>query len=86
VLEDARRQCEKAGAPVVAIDVDTTTGEGLAVKWGVTGTPTLVFLDAKHEEVGRLVGAQPLADVRRAIEHAYGMECAAAPRSAPSAG
>jgi protein-disulfide isomerase len=66
--------------------VDSITGTALAAQWGVNGTPTLVFLDAQHEEVGRLVGAQPLADVRHAIEHAYGMECAALPRGTTGPG
>jgi thiol-disulfide isomerase/thioredoxin len=81
VLEEARAQCLRAGAPVVRLDVESTEGGALAAKWNVTGTPTLVFLDARHEEISRLVGAQPIADVRHAIEGAFGLVCAAAPTS-----
>jgi hypothetical protein len=77
VLEVARRQCLRAGAPVVPVDVESLAGGALASRWQVTATPTIVFLDAQHEEIARLVGAQPLADVRRVIERAYGLECAA---------
>ena len=85
VLEDARRQGLRAG-PVVRIDVESASGGKLALHWGVTATPTLVFLDTQHAELARLVGAQPLADVRRAIERAYGLECASLPLGAASPG
>jgi thiol-disulfide isomerase/thioredoxin len=76
VLEDARRQCLKAGVPVVHLDVESPSGSTFATTWQVTATPTVVFLDANHEELTRLVGARPLADVRHVIENAYGLECA----------
>jgi thiol-disulfide isomerase/thioredoxin len=86
VLEDARRQCLRAGAPVVRLDVESASGGELATKWQVTATPTIVFLDANHEESARIVGAQSLADVRRVIERAYGLECASLPRGAGTSG
>jgi len=86
ILADARRQCARAGAPLVQIDVESAAGGPLATSMDVRATPTLVFLDAQHDEVGRLVGAQPLADVRRVLERAYGIECAALPRLVPGPG
>jgi thiol-disulfide isomerase/thioredoxin len=86
VLDDARTQCSRAGAAFVRMDVESVEGGALASRFRVTGTPTVVFLDSQHGEVARFVGAQPLADVRRAIESAYGFECAALPRIAPSSG
>jgi cytochrome c-type biogenesis protein len=86
VLADARRQCLRAGTPVVRIDVEAPAGGALASEWQVTATPTLVFLDARHEETARLVGAQSLAGVRRVIEQAYGLECAALRHDATTSG
>jgi cytochrome c-type biogenesis protein len=77
VLADARRQCLRAGTPVVRIDIDNPAAGALASEWQVMATPTLVFLDSRHEETARIVGAQSLAGVRRVIEQAYGLECAA---------
>jgi hypothetical protein len=62
--------------------VDTPDGGALAARYDVTATPTLIFLGADHGEISRQVGAQSLADVRRALEHAYGLECASLPRAA----
>jgi thiol:disulfide interchange protein len=76
VFEDARRQCLRAGANVVRLDVESVEGGALATSYQVAATPTLVFLDAQHQEVARLVGAKPLEDVRKVIERAYGLECA----------
>jgi hypothetical protein len=83
VLRDAREQCAAAGASLVQVDVESPTGGGLAARWSVRATPTLVLLDAAHQEVARLVGGRSLGDVRGAIEQAYGVACmsdASAPR------
>ncbi len=83
VLKDARDQCAAAGASIVQVDVETPAGGGLAARWSVKATPTLVLLDAGHQEVARLVGSRSLGDVRGAIEQAYGVACtadASAPR------
>ena len=77
VLRDAREQCAAAGAHVTSLDVDSTAGGALAAHSNVTATPTLILLDAEHREVGRLVGVHSVADVRRGIELAYGVACAA---------
>jgi thiol:disulfide interchange protein len=77
ILRDARRQCSAAN--LVRIDVESLDGAGgaLAERWNVEKLPTLLLLDAAHREVARLVGVQPLADVRLAIERAFGVACRA---------
>ena len=43
-----------------------------AIKLGLQGTPTTVFLDAQHREVGRIVGATDQAGLEQAIAQLTG--------------
>jgi thiol-disulfide isomerase/thioredoxin len=44
-----------------------------AFKLGLQGTPTTVFLDAQHREVGRVVGATDQAGLEQAINQLTGL-------------
>jgi cytochrome c-type biogenesis protein len=79
VLAAAREQCPADGATALQLDVESTAGSALAVRFDVTATPTLVLLDRDHIEAARLVGIQSLSDVRRTMERAFGIVCAARP-------
>ena len=75
VLAQAREQCDAFGAVFRAVDVDSDEGSALAVRWGVTRTPTLLLLDDAMNERARMTGLQPLPAIRGAVERAYGRLC-----------
>lgn len=57
-------QLERSGVPIRHIDV--TSEPDLARRYGVRSTPTFIVISG-GEEVTRLVGAQPLVELRRAL-------------------
>ncbi len=83
VLRDAKSKCAAAGATLVDLDVESVNGGALATRLQVTETPTVVLFDAEHNELARLIGSKPLAEVTQVFERAYGIACSAgaAPRS-----
>jgi cytochrome c-type biogenesis protein len=84
VIADAERHCRGEGARVLRVDTTTAQGASLASKLHVVGTPTFVFLDRDGHEIGRLIGEQPLAEIRQSLEMTFGQICAAAGATAPS--
>jgi thiol-disulfide isomerase/thioredoxin len=44
----------------------------LAFGLGLQGTPTTIFLDAEHREIGRIVGATDETEFERAIDYVVG--------------
>ena len=84
VIAEAERHCRGEGARVLRVDTTTAQGAALAAKLHVVGTPTFVFLDRDGTEIGRLIGEQPLAEIRQSLEMTFGQICAAAGASAPS--
>jgi cytochrome c-type biogenesis protein len=84
VITEAERHCRGEGARVLRVDTTTTEGAALAAKLHVVGTPTFVFLDREGGEIGRLIGEQPLAEIRQSLEMTFGQICAAANPGAPS--
>jgi thioredoxin-related protein len=52
---------------VIVVDIDQQSGKELARQHGVTGTPTLVFLDRQGRPVQVLRGAFPPAAVEQAV-------------------
>lgn len=65
VVVDAERGCP---SKVVRAFVEEPRGADLARRHAVRGVPTFLVLDASGAEVERLVGQQPAAAVRRALE------------------
>jgi len=53
---------EKSGLPYQKIDIDRDTE--LSVKYGVRSVPTLIKVDAKGNEISRLVGNNPLEKIQ----------------------
>ena len=78
VIAEAERHCKGEGARVLRVDTTTSEGAALAAKLHVVGTPTFVFLDREGREIGRLIGEQPLAEIRQSLEMTFGQICAAA--------
>jgi len=58
------------------IEVDGPGGRDLARRYSVVGVPTFLFLNAKGEEVARLVGQQPLANLEQSLQVLSGQKCA----------
>ena len=84
VIAEAERHCRGEGARVLRVDTSTGTGAALAAKLHVVGTPTFVFLDRDGTEIGRLIGEQPLEEIRQSLEMTFGQICAAVGPGAPS--
>lgn len=56
---------EDSGVNVVKIDIDEFPG--VAKSNSVKSVPTMIFLDPDDNEVGRLVGNQPIQEIRKMI-------------------
>lgn len=84
VIEQAEATCTSLGVHARRIDVGTAGGRAWADRFGVLGTPTFVFLDERGQERARLIGEQPVDELRAAIEAAYGARCAQNSKTSPS--
>jgi cytochrome c-type biogenesis protein len=72
----AEKSCAGHGVRVQRVEVDRAGGRELAKRFGVLGVPTYLFVDAKGNEIARLVGEQPLAILEQSIEVLSGRRCA----------
>jgi cytochrome c-type biogenesis protein len=83
VMDEARHRCAGEHLRVDQQRVESARGAALARGHAVRAVPTFLLLDDRGEEVGRLVGEQPLADLERAMRDLTGGRCgsdAASPR------
>ena len=76
VVEAVQRDCAGHGVRMQRIEVDSPGGRDLARHYSVVGVPTFLFLNAKGEEVARLVGQQPLANLEQSLQVLSGQKCA----------
>lgn len=67
------RDCD--GRKVDVIKVDVHDNPKLAKDYRVRGVPTFVFLDAKGDEIARLVGYQTLGALRQSLSAVSGQQC-----------
>ncbi len=75
VVAAAESDCAGKSVRVRKIRVDTAEGLALARRSGVIGVPTFLFMDAAGKEIARLVGEQPLAVMRQALQVLSGEQC-----------
>lgn len=68
--------CSGRGLRIEKIDVSIPENRLLAQQMGILGTPTLAFFDEDGREVTRLVGAQEIDTVERAMGVLMGKQCA----------
>ena len=68
-------QCDKKGVRVTMVDVSLPENRHLATTYRLIGVPTFIFLDAKGEEVSRLVGEQNEKTLKRYLSILRGEEC-----------
>jgi len=64
VVAEAEHGCE---ARVLRAFIEDAGGAALLARHGIEGLPTFLVLDARGEEVDRLVGTQSVGTVRRAL-------------------
>ncbi len=76
ILQALGETCSGRGLRIEKIDVSVPENRRLAQQMGVLGTPTLAFFDVEGREVTRLVGAQEMATVERAVGVLMGEQCA----------
>jgi cytochrome c-type biogenesis protein len=70
-----KRDCGGKDVEVVEVDVDHSQNQKLARDFRVRGVPTFVFLDAKGQELARLVGYQTLGALQQGLSTVVGGEC-----------
>jgi cytochrome c-type biogenesis protein len=75
VVAAAERGCAGRHVSVQRIEVEAPGGTALARRWGILGVPTFLFIDAKGEEVARLVGEQTLAQLEQSLSVLTGEKC-----------
>ncbi|MBM4352489.1 MAG: cytochrome c biogenesis protein/thioredoxin [Deltaproteobacteria bacterium] len=76
ILQALGRSCSGRGLRIETIDVSIPENRLLAQQMAVVGTPTLAFFDEEGREVTRLVGAQEIDTVERAMGILMGEQCA----------
>jgi cytochrome c-type biogenesis protein len=76
VLQTLGTTCSGEGLRIEKIDISDPVNKQLAIQMGVLGTPTLLFFDNQGQEVSRLVGAQSMESVHRAVAVLMGEVCA----------
>jgi len=76
ILQALGETCSGRGLRIEKIDVSVPENRLLARQMGVVGTPTLAFFDEQGLEVTRLVGAQDITTVERAMGVLMGEQCA----------
>ena len=54
----------------VKLDVGVSAGEKTAIKYGVQGTPTILFLNSKGKEINRVVGFVEPAEFAKEMQSA----------------
>jgi cytochrome c-type biogenesis protein len=81
-----KHECQGKQVDFRPVDVTSPQGRALAQKYGVTGIPVFVFLDAGGKEVARLVGYQRLVALEQAMSVLLGEECAYRPLPALKGG
>jgi thiol-disulfide isomerase/thioredoxin len=84
VIARAEQQCAGLGARTVRVDVAQASGLSLARRHRIVGTPTIPLLGDDNIELLRLVGEQPLEELEKAVEHAFGLRCQGRPDFAPT--
>ncbi|MDJ0764704.1 MAG: thioredoxin domain-containing protein [Myxococcota bacterium] len=67
LVQQIAAECGEKGVLVDVIDVAEQRNEKYLGMYRVAGLPTYVFVDEKHEETARLVGAQPESTLRQAL-------------------
>jgi cytochrome c-type biogenesis protein len=67
VIAEAERSCAAPPGAVQRIDIGEGRGVALARRYGVRAVPTFLSVDARGEEVARLVGEQDVAALGRTL-------------------
>lgn len=67
VIAEAERRCDAPPGTVRPIDLGDERGRALARRYGVRVVPTFLSVDARGEEVARLVGEQDAGALGRAL-------------------
>lgn len=84
VVAEARSRCAGKHLRVEQRTIESAEGAALARSHAVRGVPTFLLLDGKGEEVSRLVGEQPLANLEGAMIELTAGRCAERDRPAGS--
>lgn len=75
VVAAAERGCAGRQVSVQRIEVEAPGGTALARRWGILGVPTFLFIDARGDEVARLVGEQTLSQLEQSLSVLTGEKC-----------
>lgn len=67
VIAEAERRCAAPAGAVQRIDIGEERGAALARRYGVRVVPTFLSVDARGEEVARLVGEQDIGALGRTL-------------------
>ncbi len=76
VVAEARSRCAGKHLRIEQRTIESAEGAAVARSHAVRGVPTFLLLDAKGEEVSRLVGEQPLATLEDAMMDLTSGRCA----------
>jgi len=76
VVAELERTCTSGDGTLLRVDVETPEGRALAQRFGVRAVPTFLELDARGEELQRVIGEQSRAELALALENVRGEACA----------
>jgi cytochrome c-type biogenesis protein len=75
VVENLERACAQGDGTVVRVNVESSAGRALAQRFNVHAVPTFLQLDAKGEEVERVIGEQTHEQLALALQSVRGTAC-----------
>ncbi|NUP08160.1 MAG: thioredoxin family protein [Polyangiaceae bacterium] len=77
LLTEIEHTCNVEPGTVVRLDIEQPQGEALMAHYGIRLLPTFLTVNAKGEEVSRLVGDQPRERLALALGEVRGSACPA---------
>jgi cytochrome c-type biogenesis protein len=77
VVSELERRCTEKDGTLVRVNVDEPEGEALASRYRIRAVPTFVGVDAKGDEVMRMVGTQSREKLSLALGEVRGTPCPA---------